>query len=126
MKDDDIDGLVRFYYNITNCLATLTRMKYDSDLGSSEVVKLAVNRLPNRLQGKWKEFSYSIRKRHEEVTIRHLEHWLKDRIMAARDPHFSNTSTPKTDKSVSFKEKISTLLTYRKILNISPPEYKPP
>ena len=83
-------------------------------LGSSEVVKRAVNRLPIRLQGKLKEFSYSVCKRHEEVTIRHLEQWLKDRIMATRDPHFSNADTPKTDKSVSFKDKISNLLTYEK------------
>ena len=70
VKDDYIDGLVGFYYNITNCLATLTRMKYDSDLGCSEVVKRAVNCLQNRLQGKWKGFLYSIHKGHEEVTLK--------------------------------------------------------
>ena len=91
------------------CLATLTRMHYMSDLGSTEVMKLAMNRLPNRL--KWAEFSYSVHNR-EEPTLRHLERWLQDRIMEARDPHLANNKLTKPTKSISFKEKISSLMTY--------------
>ena len=57
IKDDGLEGIVEFYYNISNCLASLTRMHYMLDLGSIEVMKLAVNRLPNRLKTKWAEFS---------------------------------------------------------------------
>ena len=36
LKDEDIDGLVDFYYSIGDCLVTLNRMHYYSDLGSSD------------------------------------------------------------------------------------------
>ena len=111
IRDDDLGGL-EFYYNVSNCLATLTRMHYMSDLGSTAVMKLAVNRLPNRLKSKWTEFSYSVRKC-EERTLRHLERWLQDGIMVARDPHLAYDEPTKPTSSISFKEKTSTLMTLK-------------
>ena len=42
IASNDIDGLNRFYYVISDCLHTLQRMQYHSDLYSSDVLRQAV------------------------------------------------------------------------------------
>ena len=95
IRDDDIEGLVEFYYSIGDCLVTLNRMHYYSDLGSSDVLRQAIRRLPNRLRNKWAEYSLQLRRR-EEPTLVHLEAWLGDRVMAARDPYLPDQKNRKS------------------------------
>ena len=85
ISNNDVDGLTKYYYVISDCLHTLKRMCYYSDLYSSDVLKQAVGRLPFRLAGKWADYSFRIRKR-EEPTLIHFESWLQDRVMAMKDP----------------------------------------
>ena len=82
----NMKSLTEFFYDISDCLSNLQRLCYQADLGSTDVLRQAVARLPNRLKGKWCERSYAIR-RTQEPTLHHLAEWLGDRIMAARDPY---------------------------------------
>ena len=81
----DFDGLSELYYSICDCLITLKQLNHDSDLSSSDTLHQAVQRLPPDLIMKWSEASLVIRRRHEEPTLRHLEAWLKDRVLARRE-----------------------------------------
>ena len=96
-------------------------MHYYSDLGSTDVLRQAVCRLPNRLRNKWAEHSYKIR-RTEEPTLGHLENWLGHRIMAARDPYLPSTKGSKGDQSTKYS---LTSLATRTEENIEEQEQKP-
>ena len=86
VRDDDMDGLAALYYQISDCLSTLTRLQYFADLQSTEFLRQVIKRLPHSLQNKWCEKSYSIRKK-EEPSLVHLEEWLQHRILMYRDPY---------------------------------------
>ena len=110
VSDDDMCGLVDFYYAIGDCLVTLTRLDYTSDLNSTNILCQAISRLPNRLQGKWAERSFTIRA-HAEPTLRHLEAWLRDRIMAARDPYLPISRVGKWKQQVPGKKPLVSFAT---------------
>ena len=94
IQNDDMKGLSEFLYNISDCLITLTQLNYESDLHSSDTLRQAVQRLPQRLVGKWSERSLSIR-RYEEPNLKHLESWLQDRVLALKELHQSTRPASK-------------------------------
>ena len=86
VKENDIQGLTELYYEVSDCLSILSRLHYEADLRSTDVLLRVLKRLPPRLLTKWKEYSYRLRRK-EEPSLIHLEAWLEDRVMAARDPY---------------------------------------
>ena len=91
IAEGDTKGLTNYYYSLSTCLNTLSKMHYNADIHSTDVLRQALARLPNWLLRKWSEYSFHIRRR-EEPTLRHLERWLQDRVLAIKDPYLpSNT-----------------------------------
>ena len=107
ITDEDFVGLLKLYYNISDCLLTLSRLGYYSDLLSTDVLRQTIRRLPQYLQNKWCERSYHIR-RTEEPTLVHLESWLQDRIMAKKDPYVSSLKSSWEDHKSSKKGNYAT------------------
>ena len=75
IQDSDHNGLVEFFFTISDCLVTIRMLNYASDLYSVDILRQAVRRLPRRLHNKWAEFSLRIRSRNEEPNLIHLESW---------------------------------------------------
>ena len=116
--NDDQVALSEYYYTINDCLVTLRRMCYFSDLYSTDVLRQAVRRLPSRLQERWCEYSLKIR-RQEEPNLQHLEEWLQDRVLASMDPYMPaiqsdrqqrSSRPPRNSKPIS-RSKLTTLAT---------------
>ena len=98
VQNDDLDGLVEFYYCVSDSIITLKMLNYESDLRSSDTLRQAVRRLPARFQGKWAERCLHIRRTGEEPHLEHFESWLQDRVMAQREsclPDRRRGNTPK-------------------------------
>ena len=89
VPEDDSKALANFYFEIAACLNTLEKMNYLADIYSTDLLRQTLSKLPVYLQRKWSEYSLSLRKR-EEPNLYHLEKWLQDRVMAARDPYLTN------------------------------------
>ena len=85
IKRDDNEGLVEFYYTISDCLITLRLLNYVSDLYSTETLERATSRLPNDLLRKWGEKSITIRGRGVEPNLLHLEEWLQTRVLVIQE-----------------------------------------
>ena len=85
----DSKALANFYFEIAACLNTLVKMNYVADIYSTDLLRQTLSKLPVYLQRKWSEYSLSLRRR-EEPNLYHLEKWLQDRVMAARDPYLTN------------------------------------
>ena len=96
--NDDQEALSEYYYTINDCLVTLRRMCYFSDLYSTDVLRQAVRRLPSRLQERWCEHSLKIR-RQEEPNLQHLEEWLQDRVLASMDPYMSSIQSDRQQRN---------------------------
>ena len=60
VENDDIEGIEEFYYQISDCLVTMRMLRYESDLLSTEALRLAMARLPSGLIRKWSEVSARI------------------------------------------------------------------
>ena len=101
LTDNDNPALYEFYFAISELLITLNRMCYYSDLYSTDILRQVIRRLPPRLQNKWMEKSFVIRKS-EEPNLTHLEKWLQDRIMAQRDPYMP-THSSREDRRKPYK-----------------------
>ena len=65
IQDNDHDGLMEFYYTISDCLVTLNMLNCASDMYSSDILRQAVRRLAGRLHNSWAEFCLKIRERNE-------------------------------------------------------------
>ena len=52
LQNDDMASLVDHYYSIKEWLITLSRLNYQSDLSSSNVICQAIASLPQRMQEK--------------------------------------------------------------------------
>ena len=101
--DNDTAGLTDFYYNLSQCLNTLQKMQYHSDIQSTDVLRQALKRLPQRILRRWAEYSFKLRSK-EEPTLTHLEKWLQDRIMATKDPYLP-TDTSQHQREVKQQPK---------------------
>ena len=95
IPDGDIKALTEYYYTLSSCLNTLRKMDYTADIHSTSVLRQALRRLPDRYLQKWAEYSFKLR-RTTEPNLNHLEQWLQDRVMAARDPYLPFQKPPKT------------------------------
>ncbi|XP_066934903.1 uncharacterized protein [Clytia hemisphaerica] len=91
---DDAETMTDFYYSLSECVNTLKKMNYIADIHSTSVLRQTLRRLPDRYLHKWAEHSFRIRKK-EEPNLCHVERWLQDRIMAAKDPYLPS---PKKSK----------------------------
>ena len=109
IANHDVDELNKFYYTISDCLHTLRRMRYFSDLYSSDVLRQAVQRLPYWLKNKWAEYCFIIR-RTDEPNLIHFEKWLQDRVMAMKDPCLKEFyANARRSKGQDDKQKFSTM-----------------
>ena len=84
IQNEDIAGLMEYYYCISDCLVTLRLLNYESDLHSSGTLRQAARRLPSRLHTKWAEHCLRIRRK-EEPSLVHFGAWLQDRVMAQKE-----------------------------------------
>ena len=82
MQDDDPEALSQFYYDVSECITTLKKLNYASDLFSAETLLQAVKQLPYRLVNKWADHGLSLRQRSEEPNLLHLEQWLQTCVMS--------------------------------------------
>ena len=98
IQDYDLKALTEFYYALSSCLNTLTKMNYTADIFSTDVLRQTLRRLPNYLIRKWAEYSFILRKREEPCLI-HLEEWLQSRVMAAKDPYIPQDRTRRSGPS---------------------------
>ena len=85
VPNDDNDGLLHFYYTVSDCLVGLRMLNYEADLYSSDTLRRAVQRLPSKLITKWAERSMSIRERGEEPNLLHFEAWLQRCAMVTKE-----------------------------------------
>ena len=112
IQNDDVKGLTEFYYCISDCVNALTKMCYFSDLGSTDILRQAIRRLPLPLRNKWAEFSMNFRSRDErEPTLLDLEDWLQKRVLARTDaylPPVERKGKPKPDSPVKEKGSFTT------------------
>ena len=60
IAEGDTKGLTNYYYSLSTCLNTLSKMHYDADIHSTDVLRQALARLPNWLLRKWSEYSFHI------------------------------------------------------------------
>ena len=95
VQNDDDEGLLEFYYTVSDCLVSLRMLKYDSDLYSSDTLRRAVQRLPSKLINKWAERSMSIREMGEEPNLLHFEVWLQRRAMVLKELQVGETKPDK-------------------------------
>ena len=86
LENNDVKGLNDYYYTLSHCMNTLKKMRYYADMYSSDVLRQALKRLPPYLLRRWGEYCLILRRR-EEPSLEHLEIWLQDRVMAAKDPN---------------------------------------
>ena len=97
VQDHDLKGLSDFYYSISDCLVALNRLRYLSDIHSSDTLRQTVHRLPRGLQFKWAERSLWIRRR-EEPNLIHFEQWLQERLLAMKEAYLPESKPDKKPK----------------------------
>ena len=86
IANNDHKGLCKLYYTISNCLVTLRKLNYISDLYSSNVLRQATRRFPPRLYSKWSKQCLNIRRK-GEPNLLYLEAWLQERILASNESY---------------------------------------
>lgn len=94
VPESDPKALANFYFEIAACLNTLLKTNYVADIHRTDLLRQTLSKLPVYLQRKWSEYSLSLWKR-EELNLYHLEKWLLDRVIAARDPYLTNDNFKK-------------------------------
>ena len=72
VKDSDTETLSVFYYSLNDCVMSLQRLNFNSDIYSTHLLGLLVQRLPIRLRRKWSEYAWKIRCS-AEPSILHLQ-----------------------------------------------------
>ena len=97
--DNDFDALAQYYYTVCNCLTTLKQLDFASDLYSSDTLRQAVKRLPQRMVNKWAEYSLSLRQRSQDPNLLHFEVWLQARVLASKDACVVDVRERKQKKS---------------------------
>ena len=97
-QENDLKSLSELFYSITECLVTLRQLNYSSDLYSSETLRQAVSRLPQKLQLRWAENSINIRSR-EEPNLLHLHKWLELRLLALKEARLPKVGKKPADPS---------------------------
>ena len=85
VQDNDAVGLSNFYYSVSECITTLSKLNYASDLYSTDTLLQAVKRLPQRLINKWAEYGLMLRQRTEDPNLLHFESWLQSNVFAQRE-----------------------------------------
>ena len=97
----DQNALTEFYYTLSDCLVTLRKLNYVSDLFSTDILRQACRKLPQYLLHKWADYCLILR-RTCEPNLTHLEAWLQERILASKDsylPRRRDDHPPKDTKS---------------------------
>ena len=62
-SDSDQKSLAVFFYAVSSCLNTLTKMNFTADIYSTDVLRQTLRRLPNYLVRKWSEYSFNLQKK---------------------------------------------------------------
>ena len=58
ISNDDEKSLLEFYYAMSDCVVALNQLRYIQDLHSSNVLRLALQRLPSKYLNKWAEYCF--------------------------------------------------------------------
>ena len=58
ISNDDDKSLLEFYYAMSDCVVALNQLRYIHDLHSSNVLRLALQRLPSKYLNKWAEYCF--------------------------------------------------------------------
>ena len=82
----DLNALTEFYYTLSDCLVTLRKLNYKSDLYSTDILRQAFRKLTQYLLHKWADHCLILR-RTSEPNLTHLEVWLQERILASKDSY---------------------------------------
>ena len=101
IANKDQNALTEFYYTLSDCLVTLRKLNYVSDLFSTDILRQACRKLPQYLLHKWADYCLILR-RTCEPNLTHLEAWLQERILASKDsylPRRPDDHSPKDTKS---------------------------
>ena len=86
ISNRDETSLTEFYYTLGDCLVTLRKLNYVSDLYSTDILRQACKKLPQYLLSKWAEHCLTLR-RTCEPNLTHLESWLQERILASKESY---------------------------------------
>ncbi|XP_028413990.1 uncharacterized protein LOC114536852 [Dendronephthya gigantea] len=91
-------ALSQFHNELRNCIFTLERMNFFSDLFSSNNLRMAIARLPPGLRRSWAKTSRTIRIQ-EMPNLIHFEIWMNQEVETAYDPDLpvDDKSTRRTD-----------------------------
>ena len=86
IANKDQSALTEFYYTLSDCLVTLRKLNYVSDLYSTDILRQACKKMPQYLLHKWADHCLLLR-RTGEPNLTHLEAWLQERILASKDSY---------------------------------------
>ncbi|XP_066919295.1 uncharacterized protein [Clytia hemisphaerica] len=92
----DQTSLTEFYYTLSDCLVTLRKLNYVSDLYSTDILRQACTKLPQYLLHKWADYCLTLR-RSCEPNLTHLEAWLQERILASKDSYLPRKNDDRKD-----------------------------
>ena len=91
----DQNALTEFYYTLSDCLVTLRKLNYASDLYSTDILRQTCRKLPQFLLHKWADHCLTLR-RTCEPNLNHLEAWLQERILASKDSYLPRRAEDRT------------------------------
>ena len=97
INNRDQDSLTEFYYTLSDCLVTLRKLNYVSDLYSTDILRQACTKLPQYLLHKWADYCLLLR-RNCEPNLTHLEGWLQERILASKDSYLPRKGDDRKDQ----------------------------
>ena len=97
INNRDQDSLTEFYYTLSDCLVTLRKLNYVSDLYSTDILRQACTKLPQYLLHKWADYCLILR-RTCEPNLAHLEGWLQERILASKDSYLPRKGEDRKDQ----------------------------
>ena len=71
---------------MSDCVVALQQLNYEKSLHSRDVLRQVIRRLPSKFHNKWAEHCFKIR-RHKKPSLRDLESWLQERILASKEAY---------------------------------------
>ena len=87
---NDRKGLREFSIDLLNCMATMQRIGFSSDINANENLRKIVVRLPDNLIERWRSTVADIREKGEVPTVRHISEFVRRRVKAEFDPDFGD------------------------------------
>jgi hypothetical protein len=86
LASNSVQALRNFFVNVRDCIITLSKLNYTTDLNGTDVLVRAAKRLPSNKIGQWNRFMAKVTK-DREPTIFDLREWLQECLMADSNPY---------------------------------------